>query len=103
MNPEPSAAREKRIHKYIQALEKARTLRKHGKKYTHKHGFSDKPTDTEIAIMNDRIKHGWSKSKSKSKPGGTHRRRYKESGTTKPRTRSVRNSRRTSKTSRVFV
>ena len=101
MNPEPPAAREKRIHKYIEALEKARTLRKHGKKYTHKHGFSDKPTAIEIAIMNDRIKHGWSKTK--PKPGGTHRRRYKESGTTKPRTRSVRNSRKTSKTSRFFV
>ena len=101
MNPETPAAREKRIHTYIEALEKARTLRKHGKKYTHKHGFSDNPTATEIAIMNDRIKHGWSKSK--SKPGGTHRRRYKESGTTKPRTRSVRNSRKTSKTSRFFV
>lgn len=101
MNPEPPAAREKRIHKYIEALEKARALRKKGKKYTHKHGFSEKPTAIEIAIMNDRIKHGWSKSK--SKPGGTHRRRYKESGTTKPRTRSVRNSRKTSKTSRVFV
>jgi len=99
MNPEPPAAREKRIHKYIEALEKARALRKKGKKYTHKHGFSDKPTAIEIAIMNDRIKHGWSK----SRPGGTHRRRYKESGTTKPRTRSVRNSRKTSKTSRVFV
>ena len=101
MNPETPAAREKRIHTYIEALEKARALRKKGKKYTHKHGFSDNPTATEIAIMNDRIKHGWSKSK--SKPGGTHRRRYKESGTTKPRTRSVRNSRKTSKTSRVFV
>ena len=99
METEHPAAREKRIHKYIKALEKARTLRKHGKKYTHKHGFSDKPTATEIAIMNDRIKHGWSK----SKPGGTHKRRYKESGTTKPRTRSVRNSRKTSKTSRFFV
>ena len=101
METEHPAAREKRIRKYIQALEKARTLRKKGKKYTPKHGFSNNPTPTEIAIMNDRIKHGWSKSK--PKPGGTHRRRYKESGTTKPRTRSVRNSRRTSKTSRVFV
>lgn len=101
METEHPDAREKRIHKYIQALEKARTLRKHGKRYTHKHGFSDKPTDTEIAIMNDRIKHGWSKPHTKR--AGTHRRRYKESGTTKPRTRSVRNSRKTSKTSRFFV
>ena len=92
MNPEPPAAREKRIRKYIQALEKARTLRKKGKKYTPKHGFSNNPTPTEIAIMNDRMRRA-----------GTHRRRYKESGTTKPRTRSVRNSRRTSKTSRVFL
>ena len=92
METEHPAGREKRIRKYIQALEKARTLRKKGKKYTPKHGFSEKPTDTEIAIMNDRMKRA-----------GTHRRRYKESGTTKPRTRSVRNSRKTSKTSRFFV
>ena len=92
MNPEPPAAREKRIHKYIEALEKARALRKKGKKYTPKHGFSNNPTPTEIAIMNDRMKRA-----------GTYRRRYKESGTTKPRTRSVRNSRKTSKTSRFFV